>query len=51
MILLRPADPDLPIVITNAVTVEVEEDPGWWFFEAATYLIESANVDIREVPE
>ncbi len=50
MILIRPADPDLPIVITNAVTVQVEEDPSW-LLDTATYVIESTDVDIREVAE
>ncbi len=47
MILLRPANPDEPIVITNAIEVELDEPPAEWLLAEATYMLESTNVEIN----
>jgi hypothetical protein len=46
MILLRPANPDEPIVITNAVEVDLDEPPAEWVLAAAAYMVESTNVEV-----
>ena len=48
MILLRPADPAQPIRIENAVAIPLEEPPPAWLAETATYVIESADVELPD---
>ncbi len=50
MILLRPADPDQPITISNAIAVELEEPPEAWLAAQAAYIIESTNVTVETTP-
>lgn len=48
MILLRPADPTRPIIITNAVAIDIEDPPEGWLRDVVSYVIESTNVTIEE---